>query len=302
VLRLTADDSEFSISSQVTITALPPAIGLESGVVADVGSTWQTITLARSYSSPVVVCTVNYTNSELPAVARVRNASGNTFEVRVQNPSNSALAGYSVQYIAVEEGTYNETDDGIKMEAVRFDSSITDSKASWGGEERTYLNNYSNPVVVGQVMTESDSNWSVFWASGSTYRDPPSATTLKLGKHVGEDSNTDRADEVIGYIVIESGEGLLDGVPYSAAVGPRIVRGVTNGPPYAYDVTGLASGDFAVLSSAGMRGNNGGWPILYGPSPLSATQINLAYDEDQVRDSERSHNTESVSYLILGLP
>ena len=64
----------------------------------------------------------------------------------------------------------------------------------------------------------------------------------------------------------------------------------------------MSSGAAAVVSSAGMRGNNGGWPVLYGASPVSATQLDLAYDEDQVRDSERSHNTEYVSFLLFADP
>jgi hypothetical protein len=57
--------------------------------------------------------------------------------------------------------------------------------------------------------------------------------------------------------------------------------------------------DVAILSSAAMDGNNGGWPILFGETPIDNNEINLAIDEDQIKDSERKHNTEQVAYLVI---
>ena len=55
----------------------------------------------------------------------------------------------------------------------------------------------------------------------------------------------------------------------------------------------------AVLTQAAMDGNNGGWAMLYGASPVSANSVSLAVDEDQVRDSERNHTTEEVGYIVF---
>ncbi len=48
-----------------------------------------------------------------------------------------------------------------------------------------------------------------------------------------------------------------------------------------------------------MDGNNGDWAYLYGATPLSATRIGLAIDEDQIGDTERRHTTEQVAYLVF---
>jgi len=40
---------------------------------------------------------------------------------------------------------------------------------------------------------------------------------------------------------------------------------------------------------------DGGWPLLYGGDPVSASQLKLAFDEDQVGDSERAHTSEQVA-------
>ena len=60
---------------------------------------------------------------------------------------------------------------------------------------------------------------------------PPSSAALYVGKHVGEDPNVSRADETIGYMVVESGSGTISGVAYEAGVGADIVEGVGNAPP-----------------------------------------------------------------------
>ena len=48
-----------------------------------------------------------------------------------------------------------------------------------------------------------------------------------------------------------------------------------------------------------MRGGNGSWAMLYGANPVSDTTIELAVDEDQLLDAERSHSPEQVAYLLV---
>jgi YVTN family beta-propeller protein len=203
--------------------------------------------------------------------------------------------GVEVHYFVVEAGTYDA--GGLRMEAVKFESSRVDRIGSWQGEARGYLQSYADPVVFGQVMTENDPKWSVFWAAGDNQATPPSATSLRVGRHVGEDGDTERAAETIGYVVIEAGSGATDDFSYVAGVGADTVRGIGDDPPYFYELG--STYDFAVLSAAAMQGGNGGWPVLYGDAPLAAGQLALAFDEDQVSDSERFHTTEPVAYFAM---
>ena len=271
---------------------------LQTGVVTNVGSSWTTVNLASSYASMVVVANPNYSSADLPAVVRIRNASGSSFEMRVENPSGTALSGYTVHYMVVEEGVYTVAQDGVKMEAAKYNSTVTAENNSWVGEARTYSNSYTSPVVLGQVMTSNDV-WSVFWNYGSSRSNPPNGSTLFVGKNVAEDPNAVRANETVGYIVIEAGNGSIDGVNYTAALGADTVRGTTNSPPYNYTLSGLSTASVAVISQAAMDGGNGGWAYLYGSSPVSSTTLQLAIDEDQVNDSERNHTTEQVGYIVF---
>ena len=271
---------------------------LNTGVLADVGSNWQLVTLPDTYDSMVVVATVGYAEEVLPAVVRIRNAEDNSFEVKVQNPSDAALTNYTVHFTVIEEGIYTEAEHGINLEAVKVNSDITDRAGFWVGEEQDYFNQYDNPVVLGQVMTANDPDWSVFWSYGATRTDAPDETNLRIGKHVGEDSDITREDEIIGYIVAEAGSGSFDGIGYSAALGDDTIAGYDN-LPQSYALSDLANPLVAAATLSGLDGGNGGWSVLYGDEPLSQTSLNLVVDEDQVFDNERAHTTEQIAYLLF---
>jgi Zn-dependent metalloprotease/plastocyanin len=286
-------------TNYITVNPAPTGIIFETGVVSNVGNSWQNVPLTNTYTSPVVVCSTGLLNSSsLPAVVRVRNASGNSFDVMVQNPSGSALSGYTVHYFVVEEGVYTLAGDGVKMEAVKVTSTATAHKGAWVLESQSFQNSYTSPVVLGQVMT-NNAGWSVFWASG-TRANPPSAATFNAGKQTGEDL-TSRANETIGYVVFEQGSGTINSTPFTTAVGADLVRGPDNtSTGYTYNFSSVPNANVAIVSVAGLDGGNGGWPAMYGASPLTSTSLTMVFDEDQVADAERAHTPEQVAYIVFG--
>ena len=273
----------------------PPGFGVVGSVT---NGDWTIVPLGRTYASMVVVGSPDYDATSPPMVVRVRNAIGDSFEVRVDRADGSAapVGDVDVHYVAVEEGVYTEAEHGVKMEAIKFVSTVTDGAESWVGESRTYKNAYTTPVVLGQVMTYNDPDFSVFWSRGSNPSAPPSGKTLFVGKHVGEDPKTTRSNETIGYIVIEAGTSTIDLV---AGLGTDSVEGVGNAPPYFYSVATLATASTAIVSQAAMDGGNGGWAVLYGPDPIEAGNLQLAIDEDQINDPDRAHTAEHVAYVVF---
>jgi adhesin HecA-like repeat protein len=304
VLNLEADDGESIVSDEVTITVNDTAAGpyLEQGVVRDVSNgDWTTVTLTQYYTSMVVVCTPNYDSTSPPVIVRVDGVEGDSFRVRVDRTDGATalIEGISIHYMVVEQGVYTEADHGVKMEAVKFLSTITDENNSWVGRSMPYSNSYANPVILGQVMTYNDPRFSTFWSCGSSRSAPPDSSNLKVGKTVSEDPDNIRFDEVIGYIVIEAGSGDIEGIKYAAAIGNDSVRGVDDTPPYNYTPNALFTPEVAIASQSAMDGGNGGWAVLYGDNPVSADMLNLAIDEDQSGDSERAHTTEQVAYVVF---
>ena len=133
----------------------------QNGVVSSVDNTgWTTVNLLESYNSMVVIVTPNYDGSDPPLVPRVQNASGSSFDVRVDrfDGSAAAISGIDVHWLVLEEGVYPVADYGVQMEAVKFTSTVTDRKASWSAEVRAYAQSYTTPVVLGQVMTYNDAD------------------------------------------------------------------------------------------------------------------------------------------------
>lgn len=289
----------FASDCPVAVGAFPP---MEQGDISQVTETWQTISLCHSYTSPIIVATpILLDNTVNAVVTRIRNAGGNSFELKVQHPGGATNLNYTVQYWVVEEGTYTEAENGITMEAQQVNSSLVADKYNWVMEPQIYQNVYQQPVVMGQVMSENDSRWSVFWASSHTGRTtPPQASGFAAGLHVGEDLTTTRSSEVIGIIVVEAGTYANNSNTFEAGLGADIVQGLQNsatGYPYPLGITGAYR---ATVSAAAIDGADGGFPALFGPTPIDGSQLTLTFQEDRLKDSERSHTTEQLAYVAFG--
>lgn len=282
--------------------APPAGPSIRTGTVSCSSSGWASVTMDHSYDSMVVIGSAHYPAGDAPAVVRIRNAAANSFDVMVQSPCGGpSLSDIDVHYLAIEEGDYTKATDGFKGEASKFVPSTTDHSGSWIGAARAYSNTYDSPVVLGQIMSAEDPDWSQFWCyDGAAVTDPPSGAGLALGKHVGEDSDTGRVDETVGYLVIESGTGVVDGLGYEAGVGADIVQGPDNGLPAQYLVTSdMAVATSLIVGQVGMDDAEGGWAVV---TSFGGNAVDLVIEEDQCFDTERLHETEQAGYLILGDP
>jgi len=264
---------------------------------------WTTITMSETFVSMVAVCSVQYVNSDsIPAVVRMRNAGANSFEIRLQNPSNTPIKiGRNVHCLVAEKGSW-KLPDGRKFEANLYLSDVTDHKNSWVGHKQTYMNSYeSAPVIFGQVMSSNDSRWSAFWSCGKSQYTKPSTSQVRTGKHVGEDPETSRIPEVVGYVAVEQGHGSMAGVEVEARHGKGDIKGHIQGVwTESFDAPFSDPPKVVVLSQTAMHGNDGSWAVqTEAPNTL---QIAVAVDEDQVGDRERFHTKEKTNYFVFSSP
>jgi hypothetical protein len=261
----------------------------------------KTVSLQNTYTNPVVVCTGQYFYNGKRMIPRVSNVTSTSFDLRLVDPTNASQT-YSIQevvgYWVMEQGVTEL--NGVKMEAWRYTSSVTDGNGEWTGQPRQYWQSYSNPVVLGQVMSAND-DWSVFWSQGSARSSIPSTYSLRTGKHTGA-TGLDRANETIGVIVFESVTAAsLGGVPFEAWVGPATVQGVLHGTPpqTAYTLqTPMAAPQFvAIASGAGLQGSKAYWAQRHGQAGSGgSTYLLLSLDDD----SDRTHmEGEHVAYALL---
>jgi hypothetical protein len=268
------------------------------------------VDFVQVYADPVVVCSVERKNIADPVVVRISNVTADGFHVRLQPQDSPEQSSWQrkpreekVSCVAAEAGAW--VIDGVKFEAQKYLSTVTDGLGNWVGEPQSYLQSYTQPVVVGQVMSENDSRFSTFWARGNTRHNPPSATSLWTGKMVGEDSATDREAETVGFVVFEAGRGNVNGVVLEAGITDLIVEGLGNKPAAAHwfsEPFEIFPPKVALVAPAGMKGNQGGWPVTY-PAPLtSKQQLGLSFDEDIMNDAERNHRTEEIAYVAFEAP
>jgi len=265
---------------------------------------WVTVTLDQNYQSMVVIATPTNAFLKTPVTTRIKNANGNSFEIKLQRMDGSVAAlsdDRRVYYFAIEEGVYTPEEHGLKMEVVTYSSNVTDYKGSWIGERRAYQQTYENPVVLGQVMTANDVNFSIFWSKGSAISMAAAPTLLYTGKHVGSDPVTGRADETIGYIVIEAGRQRHRNLTVSANVGPVTIGGADY-PSSSYSLSGPSFTRSAIVSMATMNGDDGGVPFFRefeSAAAISANQLLLSVDEDTLVDAERDHAPEIIAYMVF---
>ena len=304
------------IAGGVSMLWAPVAYGqilttdLELKLVPNVGAGWQTIALENTYSDAIIVCTYNLpSSSSPPATTRIQNITATSFQLRIQQFENSSIVTASdVHCVIADEGAHDS--GGLKYEARKVLSDGTNGLSVPGGWGTVNAENvtsaitqsYTNPHVVGQVMSFNDVNASVFWnfdcdnrGNGAFFSGQSDG--ICVGKHIGQ-INGSRATETLGYIVIEAGTGTVNDISFVTAVGPNIGSGVGNSPPYIYSVSG--DFDIGVLSQAGENGGQGGWTILYGSDPLPNNQILWATDEEVVAgDTTRGHIAENIAYWVF---
>jgi hypothetical protein len=277
---------------------------IESKKINDVtSSSWTLVTMMNSYTSPIPVCTVQYdTGTQLiPAVVRMQNVSNTTFQIRLQNPSNQKVTKRQVHCVIAEEGAYKLA-DGRRVEAMKYLSKVTDNDQSWFGHRQVYMNNYTSPIVLGQVMTYSDARWSVFYSrASSNYFSAPKNNkkkTFRTGKHVGEDTPIRRKAETVGYIVLERGHSTYDTVEMECGRTSEVVVGYVEdkyAQPFAtpFHTTPVVT----VVSQVGMNGREGSWAVVTGNT--TSNYFGVSVDEDQTFDKERVHQGEEVDYIAF---
>ena len=270
---------------------------LESLTVYQVDDQWKQVSLKNTYDSMIPVCSVNYVNNTSPAVIRIRNTGISSFEIKLQNPGDLvALAPDVVHCIIAEEGAWT-LPNGDLFEAKKYTSTLTASLDNWANSDfRIYDNSYVKPVVLGQVISYNDPDWSVFWSRGTKTSNNASMQSLRTGKHVGEDTRKNRADELIGYMVFESAISNIGNLQYQSDITPEIIRdlGASNNQ---VDIGIADPPKFAIVSLSGSDGGNGSWPVLNGSEALSQGILKIAVDEDQINDPERLHISENVSFF-----
>lgn len=283
----------------------------ETGAM-EVGSTtatsaWTTIPLTNTYVNPVVHVTVlDGPGNNSPVTARVKDATTNSFDVRLDFPPDNfaprATRDETVYYMVVEAGVWQVGDTGVKIEANVLDDVSTVGNGTDGypaGEVVTYTHAYDRvPLVFHQVMSENDSDWITSYVSDDSVRStPPEYDAFQVSLHGASVTRTHDPEDV-GYIVIEAEErDTANGVTFETDATGDTVLGYDDAHRTEALDSSYTSSPLGFVTQMSMDGMDGSWAML---ERLTTTQITMYVDEDQTVDSERSHTSEDLGYVIFG--
>jgi uncharacterized repeat protein (TIGR01451 family) len=288
-----------AVVSPLLTSAHPITPYLEMVKVGAVSNAWKTLALSNTYSNPVVACTYNLPSSASNEGAVRVQIVGTAIQVKVQLPLNSTAVTASDVYCTISEaGSYTVP---IKYEAHTVSSTQTNKKSLWQSSRMVNVTgnkvqNYTKPVVIGQVMSYNNPNFVTFWSNNCNRTTSATNASICVGKHTAESNISSPTTETLGYFIAEEAEYFLASSNVKIALGVDIIRGVHNGPPFIHNFSNSYS--LATATQSAMDGGDGGWAVLYGANPIS-NQIHLAIDEDTVVDSERGHTTEQVAYWVM---
>jgi len=277
--------------------------------VSDVGGDWKTVSFRNSYSdTPVAVCTYNIpSTAHHEAVVRMTDVTKTEMKIKMQRPKTGTdVTASDVYCIIMEEGDH--TFDGHNVEAHFADSDGLNGRYyGWSNAEMEHVNysqDYTNPVVLGQVMSYNNEEWTAFWCNNGDQTTPPDKDNLYVGKHVGKEAIKYRMDETLGYIIGKRHEGEINHYHYLLAQGDNRIDGVKS---YGdkYDLSDYGTDQhyeyysYGVASLVAMNGYQGGWAVLYGDDPINE-YIHLAIDEETAAgDTSRGHTSEQVSFWVV---
>ena len=311
-----ATSGTYYLNSALTVYDEPP---MEVGIITntetgnmEIGSatataSWSTVTLTNTYTEPVVIATVqDGNNPNTPLTARVRNASGSSFELRLDIPTDNFAPVTSnsetVNYLVVEAGVWTVGDGRTKIEAdIVEDISRVNCRTcgSWNnGTDVSYRNAYSaEPVVLHQVMSENDSDWITSFVSDDTAGgNPPGTDGFQVAMNGAEVTNSHDPED-IGYIVITADATDSAGsIDFETDKTGDVVRGYTDAHTTEAFTNTYAAAPIVVASQVAMDGVEGCWAML---DAVTATQLTVYVDEDQTLDAERSHTTEDYFYVAF---
>jgi len=273
----------------------------EAGTVT-VGSSWQSVSLSKSFSNPVVIvksvegCNDPSTAKDLCdyLTPRVRNVTSTSFEAILQAvPKNSSLSGpKTVSYIVVEAGRYNL--GGFEIEAGSMNTSnfiMTKFRPRFGKE----------PVVITTITSFNGSD-------PATTRNKTQYITVLIGLIPIEIHITDFRDgfvsiidepgwnpflehknEEVSYIAITPGIGVLDGKKVYVGKGEQVSHEAKT-----ISFPGMFSGT-PVLIADMQRMLGTDWSILRHASLTNSSAKLLVAEKEG-----GNHQKEPVGYILVG--
>jgi len=307
-------------TATVTITdddGTPAGWQLESGTVTlpatTAGSGFVAVAFGQTYPAPPVVVTLVGMDGTAPSSVRVRNVTATSFELVQVEPggADGPHEAETVHWLAVEQGQHTLA-DGTLVEAGTIDTAAIQFGAGVTGTESWASLSFSSafpapPVLLTELQTMSN--------EVATVPEAPSEPWLVVGARnvtaTGAQIALERCEsapgavtvpETVGYVAFEAGRsGTLTAidsstVAYETLASPDTIRGTDNGCAQIAFANSFANPPLVIGHMTRHDGGDGGWLRR---CSVTTTDVDLVVDEDQYRDTERSHTPEAAGLVLF---
>ncbi|MCX6857031.1 MAG: hypothetical protein NTV80_19240, partial [Verrucomicrobia bacterium] len=251
-------------------------------------TTWTTVNFTRTFTAaPVVVIGPATKANGDPLVMRVRNVTATSFQYQVDEWDylTGDHAAETVHYFALSEGTHvlgtQRWQVGRVAAVNRTASTVT-------------LTGFATaPVVLAQVESTVNSIVANNPRALKTRLASVTAGSFQVNLETQESYATAISNESIGYIAVSAGTGYLDG---------KVLSAVTT--------SALTTEAFSTLTFPAARTN----PIFIGQAQtkndanpgelrmqsLTATSVQVQFQEEISANADVTHTAEAVGYIVLG--
>ncbi len=299
----------YSVYPETTISsvAILTTIG-EYGTVVLTGNTPSTVNLADTYTNLVVVASARYAPTTDPQRApRIIAKTSTSFDIKVDNYAGSLTGNTTVDWIAMEAGSYTISDGGSGTKVIAGTENTNGTYCGTDAQSGTpnvvtFSPNFNGaPAVITTVASNNDTAWAVTHVDDNTlYDNEPTASTMRVMLNVSFNScTTPHGAEDIDYIAFDTGHGTNNSVDFDATIGVNTVS-CCNTTGYATNFSSSFSTapEVYVIAQMGEDGGNGGYAVTHTGTAVSASTHYGSIDEDGP-SADRSHTDENVAIIAF---
>ncbi len=247
-------------------------------------SVWHTIDLINQYRNPVIIMQPASFNGGQPTTIRVQNITENSFEFQMDEWDylDGSHITETLSYLVMEAGTY-QLQDGTRIEVGTFD---VDHNFRVVAFSQAFA---ATPVVLTQVQTANEGSAVV------TRQKNTSVESFQVKVQEEEGNDDAHATETVGYIAIEPGSGMTGEMAYEAAVTQDAVT-------HTWYTIDFQQNYSSPVFLAGMQSYDGGNTAGLRYRALGAASAQIFVEEETSADSEISHTTETIGYVVFNHP
>ncbi len=286
-LQVSDDGGETaSASTIITVLAEDEALFLYELGEVEIDHEWLQVPFTQQFTNPAIVCGPLTRNDSDPATVRVRNVTQYGFEVRIQEWDylDGTHAPEIISFFVMEQGTYT-LPDGTMIEAGTFTGTSSYQNIALQQPQD------APPVILTQIISENELDA----VSGRVRKVGSSQFQYMLQEQ--ESTKNAHIPETVTYIAWQPGSGMLSSeLYYETAATPDSITHDWFGLEFQKQFTEPP------LFLADMQSCDGGEPSTIRTQNLTSSSVQIHIEEEQSKNSEVKHTTETAGYIAFGFP